>query len=105
MPVVGKKCYQAYHGREESCEVCPSQQTIQTGKAAYEAVPKTGANQIIVGWLDLYSFPLFDSKTGKMKGVIEYVRDISDRKKVEEALRESQERYQLAITASRSGAW
>ncbi|MBI4685569.1 MAG: PAS domain-containing protein [Nitrospirae bacterium] len=34
--------------------------------------------------MDLFSFPLIDSKTGELKGVIEYVRDITERKKAEE---------------------
>ena len=28
MPLVGKKCYEAYHLRKEPCEKCPSSQTI-----------------------------------------------------------------------------
>lgn len=84
MPLVGKKCYQAYHCSDAPCALCPSRQTLQTGKSAYEVVPKTGAGGKIVGWLDLYSFPLVDTATGKLKGVIEYVRDITERKKAEE---------------------
>jgi len=91
MPLVGKKCYEAYHGCSQRCEVCPTYQTINTGKDAYEVVPKAGARGEIVGWLDLFSFPLIDKVTGKMRGVIEYVRDISDRKQAEEALRFSEE--------------
>jgi PAS domain S-box-containing protein len=91
MPLVGKKCYEAYHGRSQRCEVCPTYQTINTGKGDYEVVPKAGARGEIVGWLDLFSFPLVDTSTGKMNGVIEYVRDISDRKQAEEALRFSEE--------------
>jgi two-component system cell cycle sensor histidine kinase/response regulator CckA len=84
MPLVGKKCYEAYHGRKERCDACPAYQTIKTGKGAYGAVPKTGAREEIVGWLDLYSFPFIDTVTGKMTGVIEYTRDITERKRAEE---------------------
>ena len=42
MPLVGKKCYEAYHCRSAQCEVCPSRDTLKTGKAAYEVVPKIG---------------------------------------------------------------
>jgi PAS domain S-box-containing protein len=91
MPLVGKKCYKAYHGRKEHCEICPTRQTIGTGEAAYEVVPKRGSSGEIVGWLDLYSFPLIDSETGMTKGVIEYVRDITERKQTEEALQKSEE--------------
>jgi PAS domain S-box-containing protein len=78
MPLVGKKCYEAYHGRKTRCDDCPTCRTLETGKADYEVVPKTGPGGKIVGWIDLYSFPLIDEATGKPKGVIEYVREITD---------------------------
>ena len=84
VPIVGKKCYEAYSGRTEPCEFCPSLKTMQTQKAAHEVVPKTGPDGTITGWLDLFSFPLLDEQTGELRGVIEYVRDITDRKKAEE---------------------
>jgi PAS domain S-box-containing protein len=93
MPLVGKKCYDAYHGRQSQCDSCPSIRTIESGKSAYKVVPKTGPKGEIMGWLDLYSFPMRDSKTGELSGVIEYVRDITDRRKAEVELHEALERY------------
>jgi diguanylate cyclase (GGDEF)-like protein/PAS domain S-box-containing protein len=93
MPLVGKKCFEAYHSRTSPCEICPTRRTINTKEAAYEVIPKRGAGGEITGWLDLYSFPLFDTETGQMKGVIEYVRDISERKEIEEELIDSEDRY------------
>lgn len=90
MPLVGKKCYMAYHGRNERCDVCPSHQTLDTSKSAYEVVPKRGPDGKIVGWLDLYSFPLINTATDQIVGVIEYVRDITERKRAEENLKKSE---------------
>jgi len=93
MPLVGKKCYDAYHGRQAQCDSCPSIRTINSEKSAYEVVPKAGPKGEIMGWLDLYSFPMRDSKTGELSGVIEYVRDITDRRKAEQDLHDALERY------------
>ncbi|MDD5474248.1 MAG: PAS domain S-box protein [Candidatus Methanoperedens sp.] len=87
VPFVGKKCYEAYHGRNKPCEVCPALKTLETGESAYEVVPKHGQGVKEVGWLEIYSFPMIDTTTGRMRGVIEYVRDITGRKRAEEALK------------------
>ncbi|HTZ11221.1 MAG TPA: PAS domain S-box protein, partial [Candidatus Margulisiibacteriota bacterium] len=97
MPLVGKKCYQAYHCSEKPCEVCPTLRTLKDEGVAYEVVPKRAANGEITGWLDLYSFPLLNQETGKMQGVIEYVRDITERRRAEDALIESEVRYRGLI--------
>jgi len=92
MPLTGKKCYEAYHGRKQPCEVCPTLQAIKTGKPEYEVVPLTGKGGKIVGWLDLYSFPMIDPATGQLIGVIEFVRDITERKKAEQSLMDLNEK-------------
>jgi diguanylate cyclase (GGDEF)-like protein/PAS domain S-box-containing protein len=95
MPLVGKKCYEAYHGRSEICKICPTVRTLESGKAAYEVVPRMGAHGEVVGTLELYSFPLIDSKTGELKGAIEYVHDVSEKRAAEEAI--TKRDYQLEI--------
>ncbi|MBM4329406.1 MAG: response regulator [Deltaproteobacteria bacterium] len=89
MPIVGKKCYEAYHGRNRPCGVCPARQTLATGQSSCELIPKTGPGGENAGWLDLYTFPITDAATGQLKGVIEYVRDVTDHKRLEEELRQA----------------
>jgi len=86
MPLVGKKCYAAYHLRKEICAPCPSRSVLETGKASREIVPRIGEGRKITGWVDLFSFPMFDTTTGALKGVIEYVRDITERVEAEKRL-------------------
>jgi two-component system cell cycle sensor histidine kinase/response regulator CckA len=100
LPLMGKKCYEAFHGRSEPCEVCPSRRTLETGEATMEVVTKTGPHGEAAGWLDLYSFPLLDADTGKIKGAIEYIRDITARKKAEELLQESEKRYKMLFESA-----
>ena len=96
-PLVGKKCYQVYHNKNEPCTVCPTRITMKTGESAYEVVPRTGPDNEISGWLDLHSFPMLDTETGKVTGVIEYVRDITERKRTEEQIEKQQEKMEAQL--------
>lgn len=93
-PLEGKKCYEAYHGRSEPCDSCPSIRAFETGNLEVEEVPliQEGREQ---GTLELLANPMFDN-TGKPIGVVEYIRDITKRKKAEQTLRE-QDRLQSVL--------
>ena len=100
MPLIGKKCHEAYLGRSERCEICPTIHTIATGEPAVEVIARTGPDGSIVGWLDLYSYPLKDLSTGEFLGIIEYIRDVTSFKKSENDLRESEERFRSLMQAA-----
>ncbi len=85
MPLVGKKCFHAYHGRSAPCVVCPTIKAIQSGVPHMNEVPLTGADGVH-GWLELYAFPMLGDD-GKPAGAIEYVRDITERKRAEDKIR------------------
>jgi len=95
---IGRKCYEVYHGRSERCEVCPAWRTLKTGESAHDVVPKHEPGGKEDGWAEIYSFPM-DTKTGEMNGIIEYVRDITERKKVEK----EKDRLLKAINSSTDG--
>jgi PAS domain S-box-containing protein len=99
-PLVGKKCYDAYHGRKDMCEICPTYRTVQSGEAAHDIVPKIGPGGQNLGWVDVYSFPLVDPDTNKLTGVIEYVRDVTDKRQAEEAILRRD--YQLEVLSRTS---
>lgn len=102
VPLVGKLCFEAYHGRTEPCPVCPTRTVLRTGQAARERVLRRGAGGVVTGWLDLYSFPLRDA-SGTLVGVIEYVRDVTEQYKAEEALLASEKKYRQVVELSEEG--
>ena len=103
VPLLGKKCFQAYHQRNCPCTVCPSLDTLRTGKKSFAVVPLTGPRGASTGSLELYTFPLMDPATDTLVGVIEFVRDISGQVRAAEALRESRQTAENIMQSIPSG--
>jgi len=75
-------CYRALKGRESVCEDCVIQRTLQSGdRCAKEKSVTLKSGE--TGWLELYTYPIFDA-SGTVSYVIEYTRDVTDRKKADE---------------------
>jgi PAS domain S-box-containing protein len=91
MPFKGKKCYEFYHGRTKRCKICPSIRALEKGSLQMDIVPLVESGES-VGWLELYSFPILDAD-GIPSGIVEYVRNITERMEAEQALRESEQRF------------
>ncbi|MFA6349296.1 MAG: diguanylate cyclase [Candidatus Omnitrophota bacterium] len=113
LPLVGKKCYQAYHGLSEPCKICPTRETLESGESAYEVVPMHGPKKEIKGWFGLFSYPLADPVTGKIVGAIDYIRDITQQRKKEqeieilnkELIQSNRRLKQLALRDSLTGLY
>jgi len=85
MPIVGKKCYQIYQGRETICPWCPSKHALEDGYQHTAMVPYPNEEDP-KGWIELTSYPLIDAD-GKITGVIEHVKDITERVQAEQEIK------------------
>ena len=95
---VGKYCYKEYEKRDEVCSHCPGRRAMATGYPAdveTQAVLDDGTRIHVRN----RAVPFF-SQDGQLKGFIEMIEDIDKKKKMEEALRKSEERFRIAAKTS-----
>jgi PAS domain S-box-containing protein len=85
--MVGHPCYSFWGDPVRPCADCPTIKAFQTGKSEHKIV-QTPDGRI---W-DEGGEPVFDT-AGNVIAVVEIAQDITERKKAEEALKESEERF------------
>lgn len=79
---LGRKCYEAYRGRQEPCENCIILEVIKDGK------PKRALRDIQLPddgilWMEVFSGP-FKDKAGKIIGAVEVVRNVTEQIRLSE---------------------
>lgn len=101
-PLKGKKCYHVYQNRRIPCNFCPAKRALQSKTLKMATVPWKQDGHI-QGWLELFAFPMLNSE-GRVSGVVEYARNITDRIIAEKALNSAQEQLEQQIEA-RTNQW
>ena len=86
--IVGEYCYTLMHDMNISPERCPYEKMIQTKKREETELYLADKER----WLFVSVDPISDHK-GDMIGLVHIVKDITYRKRAEEKLRESEERF------------
>jgi PAS domain S-box-containing protein len=84
----GLKCFQAYHDKSEPCADCPSMKAFSSGEMQQKEIPLC-RNDKDKGTLEVFAFPMKNDRN-EVISVVEYIRDISERKEMEEALQNSE---------------
>jgi PAS domain S-box-containing protein len=84
--VVGKKCYQVIYDRNMPCEFCSFKRTLKTAKVEMVDIYAKEFDK----YFSIKSSPISNER-GEIVGFVDLMRDITQRKKVAEALRRSEE--------------
>jgi PAS domain S-box-containing protein len=94
--VVGRPCWELVHGTSEPIEGCPFKRMGETCRRETLVLP------IGERWLDDAVDPLLD-EDGNLVGAVHVMTDITERKRAEEALRESELRFSTVFHTSPIG--
>jgi histidine kinase len=90
-PQPGDYCYHAYKGREEKCEVCPVARTFEDGEPHYSEESGVRRDGSRVHWI-VRSSPIHN-EAGQVVAAMEISLDITPRKRLEEELKKSEQKY------------
>jgi len=95
---MGLTCYHIIHGTSEPPSFCPHRQLLKNeAKHTVEV-----CEDCLGGYFVVSTSPLHDPE-GKLIGSIYVARDINERKKVEERLQESEEKYRNIVETANEG--
>jgi len=84
--LLGRKCFEVLKGRKDICPSCAVAETYRTKAPAYRT--STPEDEVSTGGrsFEIFAYPIMDHR-GNICGAVEFARDITERKQVEETLR------------------
>ena len=97
----GEKCYWAYEGNESTCEDCPVEKSFKDGKPHISERQRVLPSGELSFW-ETISNPIRDA-SGKIVACLEIGRNITERKRQEQALADELTRRRLLIDQSLDG--
>ncbi len=91
---IGKHCYQCVHGTDAPPGICPHTLTLADGKGHVAEIQEPHLSRDFL----VSTTPLTD-ENGEMFGTVHVARDITERKKMENALRKSEQHVRLKLNS------
>ncbi|HSA30529.1 MAG TPA: PAS domain S-box protein [Candidatus Omnitrophota bacterium] len=98
--IVGKKCFRLFHGTDSPIAECPLERTKLTLQKEYVEIFEPTLNK----WLAISTAPILD-KDGCLIKIVHVLHDITERKKAEALIKESEQRYRSFIDLTGQVAW
>ncbi len=94
--IIGKRCFEVFHGMNEPFKTCPHHKTVETKKPYIEEVedPRTGETFLTS------TSPIFDMG-GSFLGTVHIVRDITELKRIRERLATAERMAALGEVAAK----
>jgi PAS domain S-box-containing protein len=90
---IGLECHEAIHGSSIPPSFCPHTLSLDDGKTHHAELHE----ETLGGDFLISTTPLLD-QSGELIGTVHMARDISDRKRVEEALRKAHDELEIRVT-------
>jgi len=100
---LGEKCYRVYEGKDKICDRCPVQMAWADGKSHTSERKVVMPSGEIAFWENTAN-PIRDA-SGEIVACLEIARNITERKRSEEALKESEEKYKTLVDSSLTGVF
>jgi PAS domain S-box-containing protein len=96
--IIGKTCWQLIHGTDYPPRDCPLEKAKTTKK--HEEIELYLPQKDV--WVTASVDPVFDQQ-GNLSGAIHIIKDITDRKKAQEALQESEQKFRTIFDNTSDG--
>ena len=98
--LIGRHCYEILHDRNDPCPNCPQVEASKTKKVESRDIVNTKVDKIYHTTVS----PILD-ENGEPIRYIHFARDITEQRKMEEALKASEEKYRELINGMNDTAW
>ena len=96
--IIGKNAHEVIFGDVYELRRSKWKEVIQTGKTHYLEDERDGKS------FETWFYPIFDAK-GKVVSVAVFAHDITNHKKTENALKQSEEKFRLAMEVTNDALW
>jgi PAS domain S-box-containing protein len=99
----GEKCYKVYEGKDKICEGCPVELSYKDGKS-HSSQRKVTMPSGEIGYWENTASPIRNSE-GEIVSCLEIARNITQQKKMEQELKDNEERFRAVATSTTDLIW